>query len=262
MLLTYTECCDRSHNYQHRTTVVTIILATTNRIYHHLRLYHRHRPSELSPGFKDSDWVYQEDSTTRKHLDSKKSRPGEWQAGVKLTFAICAWTPLALSEATAFWAAAGLSKSTKPYPIHAHTQTMQEKEDKVYEFMLFWILRSETSLCLWEIQAWVLFSTPYKSNKCVKVKSGHVSNESCYFPPIKCVVFFSTEHQQYWCHNSNSFHLAYDPKVPLMSAQVSVYYFFLMKSCLRCLMTLMSISALMAAHHSFYINVSHTMCIV
>lgn len=32
MLLTYTECCDRSHNYQHRTSVVTIILATTNSI--------------------------------------------------------------------------------------------------------------------------------------------------------------------------------------------------------------------------------------
>lgn len=81
-------------------------------------------------------------------------------------------------------------------------------------------------------------------------------------PPLNVFFFFSTEHQQYWCHNSNSFHLAYDPKVPLMSAQVSVYYFFLMKSCLRCVMTLMSISALMAAHHSFYINVSHTMCIV
>lgn len=54
--------------------------------------------------------------------------------GVKLTFAICAWTPLALSEATAFWAAAGLSKSTKPYPVHTHTytHTMEEKADKKY----------------------------------------------------------------------------------------------------------------------------------
>lgn len=52
--------------------------------------------------------------------------------GVKLTFAICAWTPLALSEATAFWAAAGLSKSTKPYPVHTHTHTMEEKTDKKY----------------------------------------------------------------------------------------------------------------------------------
>lgn len=54
--------------------------------------------------------------------------------GVKLTFAICAWTPLALSEATAFWAAAGLSKSTKPYPVHTHrdTHTIEDKTDKKY----------------------------------------------------------------------------------------------------------------------------------
>lgn len=34
--------------------------------------------------------------------------------GSTLTFAICAWTPLALSAVTAFCAAEGLSKSTKP----------------------------------------------------------------------------------------------------------------------------------------------------
>lgn len=33
-----------------------------------------------------------------------------------LTFAIWAWTPVVFRAATAFWAAAGLSKSTKPYP--------------------------------------------------------------------------------------------------------------------------------------------------
>lgn len=34
-----------------------------------------------------------------------------------LTLAICACTPFALRDATAFCAAAGLSKSTKPYPV-------------------------------------------------------------------------------------------------------------------------------------------------
>lgn len=33
-----------------------------------------------------------------------------------LTFAIWAWTPVVFRAATAFWAAVGLSKSTKPYP--------------------------------------------------------------------------------------------------------------------------------------------------
>jgi hypothetical protein len=36
--------------------------------------------------------------------------------------AICAWTPLAFREATAFWAAVWVSKSTKPYPAEGETQ--------------------------------------------------------------------------------------------------------------------------------------------
>jgi len=33
------------------------------------------------------------------------------------TFAICAWIPLLFKAVTAFWATAGDSKSTKPYPV-------------------------------------------------------------------------------------------------------------------------------------------------
>lgn len=43
----------------------------------------------------------------------------------RLTFAICACTPLAFRDATAFCAAAGLSKSTKPYPTHTHKDKSQ-----------------------------------------------------------------------------------------------------------------------------------------
>lgn len=56
-LLLYTEYRNR-YNNQHCTTVVTIILATTNSIYHHLRLYRGslyHRLFQHPPGFKDSD---------------------------------------------------------------------------------------------------------------------------------------------------------------------------------------------------------------
>lgn len=51
-----------------------------------------------------------------KHMiTEQKSNKANWNTIP--TLAICAWTPFALRDATAFCAAAGLSKSTKPYPV-------------------------------------------------------------------------------------------------------------------------------------------------
>lgn len=63
---------------------------------------------------------------------------------------------------------------------------------------------------------------------------------------------FSTEHQQNWCHNSNSCHLVYEPKRSSnVCASFHVQRLFLMKPCLWFLMTL-SFGALMARSPSRY----------
>lgn len=63
---------------------------------------------------------------------------------------------------------------------------------------------------------------------------------------------FSTEHQQNWCHNSNSCHLVYEPKRSSnVCASFHVQRLFLMKPCLWFLMT-PSFGALMARSPSRY----------
>lgn len=96
-----------------------------------------------------------------------------------LTLAIWAWTPLDLRAVTAFCAAAGLSKSTKPYPV---TQTQRE-------FTVSKLISIFTDMCsvAW---CWKRNNQTYKNKPLVVHVCIESISISCRISKLNVILFF------------------------------------------------------------------------